>query len=99
MSLVALDVCVFLFPPSDAPRRISARIVISLFAVALIASACGSDAVERRTPMARQTPEPGRTGLDAQGDLVAQGLTVDRGGRRVLDEVDLVAHRGRVLAA
>ena len=42
--------------------------------------------------MAQQTPEPGRA------DLVAEKVTVDRGGRRVLDAVDLVAHRGRVLA-
>jgi putative ABC transport system ATP-binding protein len=48
--------------------------------------------------MARQTPEPGGTDPDIQADLVAQGVTVDLGGRRVLDEVDLVAHRGRVLA-
>jgi len=32
------------------------------------------------------------------GDLIARQVTVDRGGRRVLDEVDLVARRGQVLA-
>jgi len=48
--------------------------------------------------MVRQTPEPAGTGPDGRGDLVGQGLTVELGGRRVLDAVDLVAHRGRVLA-
>ncbi len=48
--------------------------------------------------MAPQAPEPGRAAHDIQADLVARRVVVDRGGRRVLDEVDLVAHRGRVLA-
>jgi putative ABC transport system ATP-binding protein len=48
--------------------------------------------------MALQAPEPGGAAVDVQPDLVAQRVIVDRGSRRVLDEVDLVAHRGRVLA-
>jgi len=40
--------------------------------------------------MAGPMPEP--------GELVARQVSVDRGGRRVLDGVDLEARRGRVLA-